>query len=143
MRPLGKRAGTTVWEDIPHDKRERVNVQTLTLTLDVRVLDNTIELKLDVNGINRLPWKLEAILTPGGTLTTQGDAFATGEGDTAILAQGFSYQLGADTLHWEGGRKEHVFTESMRNSLPKEPNAFTVYNTGFGPQTHTVTLTWS
>jgi hypothetical protein len=30
----------------------------------------------------------------------------------------------------------------MRNALPKEDKAFTVYNTGFAPDKHDVTLRW-
>ena len=142
MRPLGKAAGTIVWEDIPREKRQWVNMQHLTLTMDVLVFENRVELALTVDGNLRLPWKLEGILSPGGELTTQDGAFPTGEGDTAILEHGFTYRLGADEITWSDGLKQHVFAEMMRNSLPKEAKAFTIYNTGLAPQGHRVTLTW-
>ena len=142
MRPLGKAAGTIVWEDIPREKRQWVNMQHLTLTMDVLVFENRIELALTVDGNLRLPWKLEGILSPGGELTTQDGKFTTGEGDTAILEHGFTYTLGADEITWSDGLKQHVFAEMMRNSLPKEAKAFTIYNTGLAPQGHHVTLTW-
>jgi len=142
MRPLGTRAGTTVWADIPREKREWVMMQSLIWTLDVLVFEEKIELKMTVDGCKRLPWKLEFILSPDGRLKTEDGAFSTGAGNTAILSHGFSYQLGGDTLKVDGGKKAHVYTESMRNSLPKESKAFTVYHTGFAPDAHTVTLTW-
>ncbi|MBN1777664.1 MAG: hypothetical protein JW811_06035 [Clostridiales bacterium] len=142
MRPLGKAAGSTVWEEIPHDKRELVNVQKLDWTLDVLAFDDRIELHMDIDSCERLPWKLEAILSPGGELLTKEGAFSTGTGDTAILEHGFFYQRGDDTLRWSHGKKEHVYTVTMRNALPKEDKAFTVYNTGFAPGKHSITLTW-
>jgi len=142
MRPLGKRAGSTVWEEIPREKREWVNIQTLDWTLDVLAFDDRVELKLSVDGCRRLPWKLEAILTPGGRLESPEGEFSTQAGVTAVLERGFAYRLGGDCIRWSDGLKQHVYTETMRNSLPREGKAFTVYNTGFAPGTHSVTLTW-
>jgi len=143
MRPLGKAAGSVVWEEIPRDKREWVNIQKLDWVLDVLAFDDRIELHMDIQSCERLPWKLEAILTPGGTLLSKEGEFSTGAGDTAILEHGFYYQLGNDTLRWSHGKKEHVYTATMRNALPKEDKAFTVYNTGFAPGKHDVTITWN
>ncbi|MFH1880379.1 MAG: hypothetical protein ABIK64_06265 [Bacillota bacterium] len=142
MRPLGKRAGTAVWEQIPHEQREWVNMQSLTWTLDVLAFDGRIELKLSVDGCDRLPWKLEAILTPGGTLDTWEESIHGEAGKFAILEHGFAYRLGNDRIAWSVGRKEHVYSDTMRNTLPREDKAFTVYNTGFAPAEHSVVLTW-
>jgi hypothetical protein len=117
-------------------------MQKLDWTLDVLVFEKRIELRMDIQSCERLPWKLEAILSPGGKLAAQDGEFTTNAGDTAILEHGFAYRLGGDRLHWSSGKKEHIYTVTMRNALPKEDKAFTVYNTGFAPDKHSVTLTW-
>ena len=142
VRPLGKQAGTTDWASIPHEKRRHVNGLTLEWVLDVLVFDCKVELLLRIGGCENLPWKLEGILTPGGMLKADGCHIPAGEGSYAIIAKGFEYSCAGGTLRWEGGLNQHTYAPNMRNTPANEQKAFTVYNTGFAPFSHAVTLSW-
>ena len=142
VRPLGKQAGTAVWADILHEKRGHVNMLTLEWTLDVLIFDSKVELYLQISGCENLPWKLEGILTPGGTLNMGGSHIPAAAGNYVITAQGFDYVSEGGCLRWEGGLAQHLYAPAMRNTPAQEMKAFTVYNTGFAPCSHKVTLSW-
>lgn len=142
VRPLGAKAGTNDWALIPHDKREHVNMLTLEWVLDILIYEDKVELDLGIRGCENLPWKLEGILSPGGTLYMDGSAVPAAKGSFAIPANGFEYIHENSCLRWEGGLAQHLYAPSMRNTPAQEMQAFTVYNTGFAPASHKVTISW-
>ena len=140
VRPLEQPSETSVWEDLPHDEREKVFEQKQKITMDV-VLGSKITLKVKIHGVERVPLKIEMMLRAGGRLGTGSSLLDGTAGTYVLIKKGEAvYSLGKDAIKIEGGAFAHWYTSGMRGTAPASKEGFTLYMTGFTPFEHEISL---
>jgi hypothetical protein len=140
VRPLAQPSETSVWEELPHNECEKVFVQKQKTTVDV-VLRNKVTLIVKIQGVERVPLKVEMMLPAGGRLDSGGVLLDGNAGAHAILKTGDAvYTLGRDKIRIEGGAFAHWYTSDMRGTAPASKDGFTVYMTGFTPFEHEISF---
>ena len=140
VRPLGKKPENADWKDLSLSGRDKVLQQKQKITVDV-VLKDKISLKVKIQGVEKVPLKIEMMLFAGGRLDTGSIFFEGNAGTHAILKKGTAaYTLGRDVITIEGGAFSHWFTSNMRGTAPASKDGFTLYLTGFTPFEHEIFL---
>ena len=128
------------WFALPHAEREKANWQHHDWVLNVDFKDNEVNLHIRTDGTEGIPWKLEMILDPGGTMHSQGTTIPGSVGGWAVLGGSGLYAINNMWMSIKGGTNQHEYAPNMRNADPKSTEGFTLYNTGFTPADHKVTI---
>lgn len=135
---------TSDWHQMDHDKRKRVNITSLTYTIDFVMLPDGVSVKVHTDGCDRVPFKMEFAVSPNCTVSgkcftlagTAGNHIAVSEGDVKIIS-------GMDTIKISDSFCKHIYHAGMRGSIPKSRNDFTIYFTDFTPVDRMVNITCS
>ncbi len=167
--PFDTPPDTSVWEDMDHALRRHVKKLTLEFTVDIRETGGNepgVELSVSVDGCDRVPFKMEMIVTPDavisgdefslvgrpGTAVTAGDGSAAdgsspvdeeAAGDEGGAGRYVHVRLGNDAIALGPAFAEHRYAESMRGSDPQSSGEATVYFTDVTPVERTITITRS
>jgi hypothetical protein len=134
VRPFRDPPPTSEWKAMPHESREHVNMQDHEIEARARFTGDGVTLRLLSSGVAGVLYKVELLLAAGGWLETPDLKLPGGAGRWALLGGArATYTRGFDRIEILGGFAEHAFTTSMRGSEPQDPNAFTLYCTGYTP----------
>lgn len=125
------------WFKMPKDKRVQSEIQKLEYLINVKEIENGIEIDFEVIGTENVPITIELIFRLGGTFSGL-EKYAKKENAYLFSAKTGSYFLGGDTINFENGRIEHKQL-LLRGALPAL-DAPTAYITGFTPFKHTVKI---
>lgn len=140
-KTLDNPPASSVWEDLPKERREKVHIQEQDIVVDVYCQDHEVKVVTQVDGVPGVPLKLELMLLPLGRLETTDMMMMGIQGTSAILKNGSArYTCGFDTVEIDGGAYAHWNTDNMRGTKPMSKDHFTLYMTGFTPFNHTMTL---
>ncbi|MFP4383160.1 MAG: hypothetical protein ACLFSE_03890 [Spirochaetia bacterium] len=141
IRPLKEAPATTVWEEIDHSKREKVNLQDYIIEMEVEPRKKGTRLHVTGKGTEEVLCKLELIITPGGILRGEGLSVRGIPGGSAIFSgKQVSYHLKGDSLTLRGGASAHNYAEEMRGGEPQDTGSFTLYLTFRTPFSHTLEI---
>jgi hypothetical protein len=138
-RPL-KGVSNPDWFALPHESREKANWQHHDWNIEVCFDNSELNVIIKTDGTENIPWKLEAILDPGGMLKGDGIAVPGIAGSWAVVGHSTEYSLKGEYIVVQGGLSEHIYGHSMRNADPFMPQQFVIYHTGFTPAQHEVRL---
>ena len=134
-RPMGEKAAGREWKDIPRAERKPVNQQEYEIVVTVFPFRERLVLEVEADcRYASVPCKLELLLPPDGLLESQGLYLSAKGGDFAVLRGDVRYALGGDGLQIRGGIGEHLYTETMRGSLPAAPGMTTLCCTFMTPK---------
>ncbi len=122
---------------MPNSRRAHSNVCHLRSRVDIRELEDGIELSLDVGGTDRVPLALEITLRAGGQLTGDGLVPLPDLPNAYLLGEGFaSYELAGRRLRIGPGFRRHTWTQ-LRGAQPRLQGV-TLYLTDFTPLNRTL-----
>jgi hypothetical protein len=145
VRPFASPPATSVWDDMPHETRERVNMQDFDteVRISFRLDEPGAPVSVDVSstGLEGVLYKLELSFGPGGWCETECTREPGTAGRYVIVSGGkVRYLMGWDGIVVDGGFAEHNYAADMRGSEPPAPEAFTVFFTGVSPIRRTIRL---
>ena len=139
--PFQEAPGTSDWWAMDQSKRDKLISSTLTITLDIRELDNGLELCLKAEGLDRLPLRLEVCVPAGAVLENQHFWLKAGAGENMILRDGYlTLKDEGNTLRLGPGFGEHEF-QGHYSGEELNTDGYTVYCNAYTPTEKTVQLT--
>lgn len=133
---------TSDWRRMDHSKRKIINIQKFHTEITVHIKENGAVLDIETSGCERIPTKLEFVMTPGGKLDTDSFASHTKAGDYLFLKKGGARYF-LDTRRYieiKGGFCEHTYAEHMRGAFPADEKMTTLAMTATTPQRSTVEI---
>lgn len=139
--PFQEAPGTSDWWAMDQSKRDKLISSTLTITLDIRELDNGLELCLKAEGLDRLPLRLEVCVPAGAVLENQHFWLKAAAGENMILRDGYlTLKDEGNTLRLGPGFGEHEF-QGHYSGEELNTDGYTVYCNAYTPTEKTVQLT--
>lgn len=139
VRPTGKEKGGMIDGKILWDVRQKVNMMTWVMTVDISYQEGVVRLDMDSSGVNRLPMKIDMIFPAAGKLKHPSFDVKGMPGANVIIKQGsFEYMFQDDKIEVDGAFGEHEYTTQMRGAPKTDENRFTVNFTGFSPLKKTI-----
>lgn len=133
---------TSDWRRMDHSKRKIINIQNFHTEITVHITEDGAVLDIETSGCERIPTKLEFVVTPGGKLDTDTFAAYTKAGDYLFLKKGGARYF-LDTRRYfeiEGGFFSHTYAEHMRGAFPADEKMATLAMTATTPQRSTVAI---
>lgn len=145
VRPFASPPVTSVWDEMPHESRERANMQDfdteVRITFRLEEAGSPVEVDARSTGLEGVLYKVELAFAPAGWCETECTREPGAPGRYVIVSGGrVRYLLGWDAIAVDGGFAEHNYAADMRGSEPPDPDAFTVFFTGVSPIRRTVRL---
>lgn len=123
------------WEKMPRANRPQSEIQTLDTKISIRETNDGMEVEISTIGTERVPFAIELIFRPGGTL--QAATKIENSKDSWLLKEGNGkYSFKNDTITFGPGVALHK-NIALRGSLPAM-DAPSVYLTGFTPVKHVI-----
>lgn len=133
---------TSIWEDMDHTSRKSVNEVSLKFKIDFQIDEKSVTMNVKTEGCDRVPLKLEFCFTGGCAIAGPGFMLDGKAGNSVIVGAGeVKASLGLNEISVGPGFAEHKYAASMRGSVPKSNNDFTVYFTGFSNIEKTIEIT--
>jgi hypothetical protein len=118
------------WEKMPRSKRPQSEIQTLETQISIRETKEGMEVEISTTGTERVPFAIELIFRPGGTL--QSVTKIENSKDSWLLNEGTGkYTFKNDTITFGPGIALHK-NIALRGALPAM-DAPSVYLTGITP----------
>jgi hypothetical protein len=139
-RPLVS-PGTWDYTKMPNHERKKVGLKELHFNLWVKFEQRAIELQIQLDGVEFVPWKLELLFDANGVWET-GDTWLQGApGIWTILKDGNAvYEKDGDRIKICGGIGQQRYAPYARTSEYPDTEKFNVYLSGFSPVRHTVRI---
>lgn len=141
-RPLDPPPASRFWADMDHSKRKLVHECDLDFTVEFTDLDDGVRLHVTTSGTERVPFKLEYVISPNCNCYTS-DAVVPASAGGWITVTGESVRLihnDGSTVQIDGCFGKSLYHKNMRGSVPQAKDAFTVYSTDFTPIDRTVDI---
>ena len=135
--PEEKRTGDGDWSQLPRDKREMSQVQTLNYRITISEQDGGVTMDVEVEGVDHVPVSLELCFRHDGELSGVIDDPHNEDSFFLDKEQG-QYKAGSDVIHFGPGRTEHKWAR-MRGMMPKHQGK-SVHLTGETPFKHTISF---
>jgi hypothetical protein len=140
--PLDPAPDTPMWRDMDHGKRVHVKDLSLIFEVEIREITNGVSLMVRSTGCDRVPVKLEMIVSRGATIKGENFVLPGKPGGSITVETGsVTATTARDQISIGPGFATHWFTESMRGSNPQSSEEFTVYFTDYTPIERTVEIT--
>jgi hypothetical protein len=119
-------------------KRDQSEVQQHTTHITVTEKDGNMELRIQIEGTENVPFALEFAFLHDGQL--EGVEKIKGVSNAYLVVQGemMKYTCGKDIINFGPGERKHSWTQ-LRGALPKL-DAQSVYFTGFAPMELTIKI---
>lgn len=142
LRPFNEPQKSPLWADMDHSKRETVAVQTLEMSVDIKVSENCLDLDINTVDCGNIPMKLEFIMDSGAILDLGTAEFFTREGDYVYLKSGDSSYTYSDgcCFRFCSAFGEHHWGRTMRDSINGEPEKVTVAMTAISPLSRNIKI---
>ena len=139
---LDEKPETSDWRRMDHSKRRIINVQNFHTEITVHLVEDGAVLDIETSGCERIPTKLEFVMTPGGKLDAPSFASYAKAGDYIFLKEGGARYF-LDTRRYfeiKGGFCTHTYAEHMRGAFPADEKMATLAMTATTPQRSTVEI---
>jgi len=132
LMPFKEKPETSDFLKMDHSKREIVNQVDLDYIVNIKIIDNEVQLSIKTNGCEQVPIKIEFCLT-GNCIVKGNNYIIKGTPGESIISGNGSFQasVGNNTLQIGPGFMDHYYTSEMRGSDPQSKKDFTVYFTGY------------
>ncbi|NMA95105.1 MAG: hypothetical protein GX974_03605 [Clostridiales bacterium] len=131
-RPFDEPVDTSVWDEMDHSKRKDVMMQDYIVDIDIHPQEDGIMLGVQLDGVENLPYKLELLLQPEGSIDSRDLSMPTLEGGyTFFKSNSIAYTFNDSSIEIVGGFCEHEYGPAMRGSDPQDQSMHTLYVTGF------------
>jgi hypothetical protein len=138
VRPFDEKQADPSWSRMDHQSRDRAYMQQMGITSDVSISDS-VELLIDMRGPEGMLYRIELIFPPVGRLETDSTSLVATAGAGVIQkSRECAYRLGQDVITVTGCFSEHLNGPALRGGEAQEADAFTVYCTGFAPDSRTL-----
>jgi hypothetical protein len=125
------------WEKMPRTGRPQSEIQKLETKIQIREVENGMEVEISTTGTERVPVTWELIFRPGGTFN--GLTKIESSKDSWLLKEGTgSYTMEKDAVSFGPGLSLHK-NIALRASLPPM-DAPSAYLTGFTPFRHVLKI---
>lgn len=137
--PFGEYQGTTDWWKMDNTKREKLTGPDLNFHVDVKDVEDGLDVHIKVDGVDRAPLRLELAFDAGAMITN--DAFALeGEAGAYITAKQGTVTASRGDYAIEVGPAfgTHDFVAGKFGSEGRNPHCFTVYFTDNTCFEHTI-----
>lgn len=140
--PFETKQDTTVWDEMDHTSRKYVKHLELKYSVDFRFTDTGITMDVKTEGCDRVPMKIEFCFS-GGSLVEGPGFMADGTAGGSIIAGEGNVRVSKalDAITVGPGFAEHRYAASLRGSVPKSINDYTVYFTGYTNIDKTIEIT--
>jgi hypothetical protein len=130
--PFKQAPETWDWEEMDHSLRDIVNELELDFDVNIKEIEDGLELNVSTDGCDRVPIKLELGFTPYTWVEGESFVFKGNPGEDMILKGGYvQVRKGTDVIMVGPGFGAHTYASDMRGSEPKSPYDFTIYMTDF------------
>lgn len=129
---------------IERSRRKVIQPLDFYCIVDVKFIDNGIEMTVETTGCDMVPLKLEFAVNPGLICEIGNAIMITKPGMSTFVREGsakFKANSGNE-LTIDGLFCGHLYAEGMRGSMAPIEDAFTVFATDFSPTKKTVRITF-
>jgi hypothetical protein len=127
-----EKPSTSVWKEMDHSKRKTCNPQKLTITARISIEGKTVNLNINTEGTDRVPFKAEFIFTAGSDISNEFFTVKGLPGQYVIPHQGnVKVKYRKDIMEIGPAFMKHTYVANMRGSVPKSNKGFTVYFTDY------------
>ncbi|EXG88467.1 hypothetical protein K413DRAFT_5387 [Clostridium sp. ASBs410] len=139
--PFKEKQDTSDWWKMDHTKREKQISSQLKTTVEIRELEQGLELSVKTAGLDRLPMRLEVCIPAGTTLEHPAFSLKAGVGESLILRDGFlTVRDEQKELVLGPGFGEHEF-QGHYSGEEINFDGYTVYANGYTPLERTFQIT--
>lgn len=139
--PFKEKQDTSDWWKMDHTKREKQISSQLKTTVEIRELEQGLELSVKTEGLDRLPMRLEVCIPAGTTLEHPAFSLKAGVGEGLILRDGFlTVRDEQKELVLGPGFGEHEF-QGHYSGEEINCDGYTVYANGYTPLERTFQIT--
>ncbi len=125
-----------------YKSREDIAESDYSYEVLVSFVENEIKLHVKVDGMDRVPFKMEFVTTPNVMVNANG-AMLEGSPNTSVSAKEGKItmqNMDGDYIEIDGVFCKHFYNRAMRGSVPVPANKFTVYLTDFSPLEKDITI---
>lgn len=139
---LDEKPETSDWRRMDHSKRRIINIQNFHTEITVHLKEDGAAIDIETSGCEKIPTKLEFVLTPGGKIDTDSFATTPKAGDYLFIKNGGARYLinGRQYFEITGGFCKHTYAEHMRGAFPADEKKVTLAMTSITPQRSTVEI---
>lgn len=138
--PFKEPQNTSDWWEMDHTKREKLHPDRLTTRLEVRELEDGLELELKADGLTGLPLRLEICIPADTVIENEHFYMKAGAGSGMILRDGFLHMTdGEQKLVIGPGFGAHEF-KGHYSGEERNETGFTVYCNEYTPVCKTVRI---
>jgi hypothetical protein len=134
--------GSENYWSMDYKSRESISRCDYGYVLDLEFTETGLMLHVKTEGMEKVPFKLEFIVTPGVyvragnamTIATAGNFMCAADGDITLA------NYAGDRITVKGAFAEHFYHRDMRGSIPSPGNKYMLYLTSFSPVDKTVEI---
>ena len=131
--PFKEKQNTTDWWKMDQSRREKLISSQLKTTLEIREINQGLELNLKAEGLDRLPLRLEICIPAGVSIEHPAFALEAAAGERMILKDGYlEIHDGLTTMEIGPGFGEHSF-KGHYSGEEINSTGYTVYANGYTP----------
>lgn len=131
--PFEEAPETSDWWEMDQSKREKLISSQLDTKLEIKELEDGLELSLKAEGLDRLPMRLEICIPAGVRLEHEAFAMTSTAGDGMILKKGYlEIRKGNTVMEIGPGFGEHEF-KGHYSGEEKNQAGYTVYANAYTP----------
>ena len=132
--PFDKDTGTTDWWQMDHSLRKQLEGRELKFSLTVTPDETGVDLRVSVQGCDRVPVKIEFALPQNAFLSNESFWLKSGEAEAVTVRSGsVTVTMGEYGLRIGPAFANHLFTEGNEKSEPRDPHCTTLYFTDYTP----------
>lgn len=132
--PFDKDTGTTDWWQMDHSLRKQLEGRELKFSLTVTPDETGVDLRVSVQGCDRVPVKIEFALPQNAFLSNESFWLKSGEAEAVTVRSGsVTATMGEYGLRIGPAFANHLFTEGNEKSEPRDPHYTTLYFTDYTP----------
>jgi len=141
VKPLGKPDNPIKDGHTNKEHRQAVLMQEYDVTMDIKLLEDGINLNITTNSCDHLPYKVEFIYPSTGFFTCEQVQCQTSNGQHLLVKNGeYTYHKNGYTIKADGAFGETTYHSTLRGSQPPIEKAFTVFYTGFAPEKREINI---
>ncbi len=139
--PFKEKPATSDWWSMDNDKREKVMGPDLQLQVDVKEMEEGVELRFQVHGVEDAPFRIEAAVCGADYVSGRQFDLKAAAGCSMILKEGTAvFTNESESVEAGPGFGRHHFTVGNFGSEAASTYAFTLYCTDYTEFDHTLRI---
>ncbi len=139
--PFEEKPETTDWWKMPNKDRKLLLGPNAYFTVDVDQKEDGIDLTMKIEGVDRMPIRIEFAFDESDSIETDGLIMPAQKGNFITVKQGdVVVTKGYDAIKVSKAFYVHNFIEGKSGSEKRDPNLFQVYFTDQTPCEHTISI---